>query len=122
MSMYLYTNEGIFKYETPKEISEHICRSSTLPMDEIFISTETKYPYLSILVNGDHACIHYFESEDGAMFQSLGNGKEGIVFLAAGEEWKAPADTIVTLETAIKCMKEFFETMKRPKCIKWQEL
>ena len=31
-------------------------------------------------------------------------------------------DAVVSLEIAISCMEEFFDTMKRPQCIEWQRL
>ncbi|MDE6055296.1 MAG: hypothetical protein K2G55_16410 [Lachnospiraceae bacterium] len=42
-----------------------------------------------------------------------------VVFLAGGEEWAAPEDTIISFKQAVKCMEEFFDTME---CIEWDEL
>lgn len=119
--MNLCSNEGNFKYETKEEIVEHIKRCSALPADEIWISGEDQYPCLTILINGNYSCVHYFE-EEGVMWQSYGAHSEEIIFLAGGEEWSAPADTIISVENAILCMEEFFDSNKKPECIEWQEL
>lgn len=119
--MNLATTEGDFRYDTKEEIAEHMRRSSALPLDDIWISGEDKYPCLAILINGSLACVNYFE-EEGEMWQSYGNYPNDVRFIAGGEEWEAPADTVVSLEDAISCMEEFFDTPKRPECIEWQEL
>lgn len=119
--MNLGSKEGNFKYETKEEIAGHIMRSSALPLDDIWISGEDEYPCLAILINGDYACVHYFE-EEGITWQSHGNFSEEVIFWAGGEEWKAPADTIVSIESAISCMEDFFDSMKKPKCIEWRKI
>ena len=119
--MNLGSMEGDFQYATKEEIAGHIRRSAALPFDDIWLGGGSEYPCLAILVNGDKACVHYFEA-DGVMWQSYGDCPEGTVFLAGGEEWKAPADTVVSIERAICCAEEFFESENRPECIAWQKL
>lgn len=119
--MNLCSNEGDFKYKTKEEITEHIKRSSALPTDEIWISGENQYPCLAILINGNFACVHYFE-EEGVMWQSHGTNSEEVTFLSGGEEWTAPADTVISIENAVSCTEEFFDSLKKPECIEWQEL
>lgn len=119
--MNLGSNEGYFQYETKEEIAAHIRRSSSLSFDDIFISGENEYPCLAILINGDYACITYF-NEEGAMWQSYGDFSKEMIFMAGGVEWEAPANTIISIESAISCMEEFFDSMEKPKCIEWQEV
>lgn len=119
--MNLGSIKGDFKYETKEEIAEHIKQSSVLPFDDIWISGEKEYPCLAILINGDYACVHYFE-EEGVIWQSYGDFSKEMIFLAGGEEWEAPADTIVSIKSAVSCMEEFFDSMGKPKCIEWRKL
>jgi len=106
-----------------KEIADIIIRGSLLPNgDEIWIGGDDKYPCLTILVKGQYACVHYFLNQNGDIWQSYSNFDQKVTFLANDEEWTAPEDTIVPLEVALKCTEEFFDSMKRPKCIEWQEL
>lgn len=109
-------------YYSKAEIAEQIRRSSALPTDDLWISGESEYPCLAILINGQFACMHYFENSSGTMFQSIGSNSRHIAFIAGGEEWEAPESSVVTLEEAIACIEEFCDTLKRPVCIQWQEL
>ena len=119
--MNLGSVEGDFQYRAKEEIAGHIRRSAALPFDDIWLGGGSEYPCLAVLVNGDRACVHYFEAE-GVMWQSQGDFSKGTVFLAGGEEWNAPAGTVVSIESAICCAEEFFDSMKRPDCIEWQRL
>lgn len=120
--MNLATNDGDFRYETKEEIAEHIRKSASLGMDDIWISGEEEYPCMAVLVNKEFACINYFENGNGDMWITYSENEREVIFLAGGEEWTAPADTVISLESALLCMEEFFDTLKRPQCVKWQEL
>lgn len=89
--------------------------------DDIWIS-EHKYPCLAVLVRGKYACIHYFENKNGKMFQSAGGIGTETTFTAGGTEWTAPPESVITIETAVKCVDEFCDTLKRPACIEWAEI
>ena len=114
-------NTNIF--EDIKDIELLVRNAASLPMDDIWVHYESvsEYPCLSILINGVLACVHYFESSE-LMWQSKGDYDTEIIFSAGGEEWCAPTDTIISIESAIKCLYEFCSNMKRPECIQWQEL
>lgn len=123
--MIVSTSKGDTICNSKEEIAEIIkCNSAFSGGDEIWIGGDDEYPCLSILVNGQYACIHYFEEEGGDMWQSYSDYDEEVTFLegAGDREWTAPEDTIVSLEDALKCMEEFYDTMERPECIEWQEL
>ncbi len=120
-TMHMSTNAGDFPPQTKQEIAEQIRKSAALPLDEIWISGETEYPCLAILVHGADACLTYFETE-GVMWLSYGAGQKPLSFIAGGAEWEAPADSVVSTERAIACMEAFFETRKRLACIAGQSL
>ena len=82
-----------------------------------------EYPGLVIQLNNDLACINYFsEDENEINWTSVGNYNKETLFLAGGEEWLAPKNTITTVTQAIKCIKEFSKNEKKPECIEWQKL
>lgn len=109
----------IYNWETLKKIIEE---SSTYPYDDIWIYDETEYPCLAILINSGFACVHYFLNDNGDMWQSVGYGNEAIKFEINGEKTDMPADAVVSLDVAIECAKQFYETHTRPICIEWREL
>ncbi|MCM1507642.1 MAG: Imm1 family immunity protein [Ruminococcus flavefaciens] len=116
--MTVSTNNGDKICQRKSEIKRIILNSTD---NDIWIS-ENKYPCLVVLVSGKYACIHWFEDENGKMFQSAeGIGKE-VTFIAGGTEWTAPPESVVTIETALKCVDEFCDTLNRPECIEWEEL
>lgn len=123
--MKLSTTNGDIICQSKEEIEKIIKQGADLPKgDEIWISgDDDKYPCLTIQVKGKYACVHYFEDEDDAV-QSVGDEEleEEITFPAGGEEWTAPGYVIIPLKKAIKCMKEFFDTMDCPECIEWDDL
>lgn len=122
--MQISASQGNITYYSTEKIVQMIRQSaaSVRLTDDIWISGTSEYPCLCIMVNGDYTCIHYFADGNGTMWQSFSEFQKEIVFLAGGEEWSAPADTIVSLEKAIQCAEMFCSDLKRPACIEWQSL
>ena len=88
-----------------EEIVEIIKSGSELPEgDEIWLGGDNEYPCLTLLVKGQYACVHYFLNQDGDIWQSYSDFDKEVTFLADGDEWTAPEDTIVSLEDSLKCM------------------
>lgn len=124
MNMYVSSTKGDRICQSKAEINGIIKKGAALPQgDEIWVSNSgEEYPCLSVLIKGRYACVHYFENDEGDVWQSDGDFDEEVLFLAGGEEWTAPGYTIIPVETAINCIEEFCDTMKRPECIRWEAL
>ena len=114
--------KGDFEIKSWDELEQQIRESSSNPYDDIWISGETEYPCLAVLINGSYACVHFFLNEEGDMWQSVGEGDKDMVFVNNGEESEMPADSIISLERAVECAKQFYQTKKKPTCIEWREL
>ena len=55
------SSNGEVVCHSKEEITNIIRRGSELPEgDEIWIGGDNEYPYLTILVKGQYACVHYF--------------------------------------------------------------
>ncbi len=117
------TNDNIL-CQSKAEMVEIIKQGAALPQgDEIWVSSKEKpYPCLSILMKDQYTCVHYFENDEGNVWQSCGDFNKEVIFLAGGEGWTAPEYVIVPLEKAICCMEEFWDTLERPTCIEWEAL
>lgn len=113
---------GDFELHLWKDLEKQIRESSTYPFDDIWISWETEYPCLSILINGRYTCVHYFLNDQGDMWQSVGHGDIEVIFVSNGERSEMPANSVVSLDVTIECAKQFFETHKKPTCIEWRNL
>ncbi len=114
--------DGDFECNTWNELENLIRNSSQNPFDDIWLSGNTDYPCLAILVNGNYASVHYFLNDEGDMWQSVGCGEQDIVFETNGDRTEMPADCIITLDKAIECAKQFYDNFDRPVCIEWREL
>ncbi len=113
---------GDFECNTRKELENFIMKSSLNKFDEIWLSENDDYPCLVILLNGDYACVHYFLNDQGDMWQSVGYGDKDISFVINGDRTDMPADCIISLDKAIECAKQFYDTFDKPSCIEWEEL
>ena len=68
--------------------------------------------------------VHYFSSGQGEHYQSVKDkeGDDTMQFLAGGEVRETPNGTVVSLTSAIECVKHFFEMHERPSFIQWDEI
>ena len=112
---------GDFELNSSEEIERKIIESSELPFDDIWIYLDAEYPCLSILVNGQSACVHYFLN-DGDIWQSVGYGIKDVTFDSNGVKSDMPANSVIPLKLAVKCAKQFFETHSKPTFIEWRNL
>ena len=114
--------DGDLTLSTWPEIENFLLERARTAPDDIWLNGDAEYPCLAILVNGRHACVHYFLNDQGDMWQSVGDGGNDICFLVNGEHTEMPADSVISLEDAIACAKHFFDSPGRPDCIEWREL
>lgn len=121
LTMIMTKCNGDFELRSCEEIERKIIESSKQPFDDIWFYLDAEYPCLSILVNGQYACVHYFLNNDD-ICQSVGYGSEDISFECNGEKSNVPADAIISLDLAIECAKQFFETHGKPTYIEWRKL
>jgi hypothetical protein len=109
--------ESILKVRTEKGVNEFI------------ISSKEYYPFIIMSVKNDYAVISYFDKEDESSFVSIGGDtnleQDGITIFYTNtekEEIAVENGFILPFSRATKVIKEFFETMRLPKCIEWEEL
>ena len=120
--MNIATRNGDLSFTTWPEIEEFLCNCEKGIPDDLWLSGDSEYPCLAILVNSQYACVHYFLNDNGDMWQSVGNGEQDVIFFAGGVDTEMPADCVISLEQAIACAKQFFHSSDKPDCIEWQEL
>lgn len=120
--MYIENCHGAFESHSWDLIRESILLSASNPLDDIWLNGDHDYPCLAILVNGNKTCIHYFLDSNGNMLQSIGYGNTDVAFGTNGEKTIMPANAVISLDKAIECAKQFFDTGERPNCIEWRFL
>lgn len=119
--MHVAYKDGDIVFALWDELKTFIIERSHI-LDDIGISGDNDYPCISILLNNQYACVHYFLNDEGDMWQSIGYGNIDIGFLTNGESTVMPADAVISIDKAIQCVEQFYDTMQRPDCIEWREL
>lgn len=121
--MHVANNSGDMELQSKQAIENMIRESATKPWDDIWISGVEEYPSLSILVNGNSACLHYVVNDTGDIWQSVGDRSANVTFETGdGNPAFAPKEATISLEKAIACMYMFCDNLLRPSCIQWREL
>lgn len=123
--MNVSTKNGDFERQTIQEIEQLIRNSAAGSPDDIWISGKDNYPCLSILITGNLANVNYFLDDYGDFWVSEGDGTYGedLSVRVDGVDYSMGADTIISVEQAIECMKQFcMDIYTMPNCIKWMEL
>ncbi|MBP1903789.1 hypothetical protein J2Z32_000401 [Paenibacillus turicensis] len=98
-------------------------------VNEFIISSKEYYPFIMMSVKDDYATISYFDKEDESSFVSIGFNtdleQDGITIFYTNtdkEEIAVENGFILPYSKATMVIKEFFETIRLPKCIEWEEL
>uniref|UniRef100_UPI004056042B Imm1 family immunity protein n=1 Tax=Agathobacter sp. TaxID=2021311 RepID=UPI004056042B len=120
--MNIANENGDFICNSWDELENLIRKSTDNPYDDIWIYGDMEYPCLGIWIHGDDTCVHYFLNDQGDMWQSVGYGDKDIAFMSNGETSYMPANCVISLDKALACAKQFYETLKRPDCTEWREL
>ncbi len=108
--------ENVLKIRTEKGVNEFV------------ISGEEYYPFIMMAVKDDYATITYFEKDDTSFVSIGGNtdlGEDGIsIFYTNTDEEEIEVEncSVIPFSKAVMVIKEFFETMRLPECIEWEEL
>ncbi len=96
--------------------------------NEFLLSGSFKYPYLSILINGNYATAIYVSDETDGILQSIG-GKLGLnmdkttTFFTGTKEQEICVwnEYVLSVEKAKDIAIEFFLKHELPTCVKWSE-
>lgn len=123
--MNVSTKDGDFEQQTVQEIEQLIRNSAASSPDDIWISGKDNYPCLSILITGNLANVNYFLNDCGEVWVSEGDGTydKDLSVRVDSVDYSMGADTIISVEQAIECMKQFcMDIYTMPNCIKWMEL
>lgn len=113
--MCIDTENGTFFTDSFEEIADIIKNSG-----EIWISAKQKYPCLALLVCEDKVCLNFFGESDTDIWLSESKCRTKAVFRVSGTDWEAPENSVISLDIALECVKQFMLTLKRPDRIGWQ--
>lgn len=120
---------GEIEVETSGELHDALRRRSELNSNNFYLwHPPEKYPLLNILVKGDLAYIHFFDTEDSAgrhPHTTLDMDLDGCTVFCHGhpgnttEVWNG---MVLPLSTVLEASEQFLEKAELPTCIEWEEL
>lgn len=86
------------------------------------LSNEDEFPTLSILTSQLGAVVNYFSEENEEQFASVGAMEEDGCEAFLNGQYEVAVYQIISLEKALECALEFYDTHERPECIEWEEI
>lgn len=122
--------KDVAEVSTDAEIELALSRRYGTGVNAIWLSHGSeRYPAILILINGDHASLHFFDKERSPGLRSDGNvegltlGETSVFYMNNEiEEHEVLNDSVVSLDSALNVAKEFCKAPTLPKSISWIEL
>lgn len=119
--MQVSTESGTFSIDSFYKIEKLIRQNAANGFAEIWLSGDSPYPALALLINGVYACVNYFGTDEADMKMSLGSSDKSVIFKAGGVEWLSPENAVISLDEAVACAEGFFKNLDLPACMLWQD-
>lgn len=126
--MVVYEFNGKIECNNLMELQEALRHRSKKNSNEFELRTESGYPFLTILIKEEFACVHYFKDENDcghyAYTENNGVKEEYIIFNIGSEnsEIEISKDLVISVEQAYVAAIDFFNTCEMSKKMKWFEL
>ena len=126
--MIVYEFNGKKECNNLIELQEVLKHRSKGNSNEFELRTELEYPFLTILIKEELACVHYFKDENdcGHYAYTHNNGleEEYVIFNIGSEnaESEISKELVITVATAYIAAIDVFETCEMSKRMKWFEL
>ena len=110
------------------ELLNALKQRSNCNSNDFELRTEQEYPYLSVLVKGDLACVHFFENEEDcghyAYTKDNDLNEDYIVFNMGSPDFETEisGDLVIPVEQAYIIAEDFFEKQEMSNKVNWFEL
>jgi hypothetical protein len=126
----IHSNERI-QIESQQELESAFYKYRQGSYGAFDFNHASPFPWLSVLINGTTAYVHYFPSDGHPGFHSVANAGEHptgqtIHFLQSGGDEGSSFDIdrsmTVSIELAFSAAKQFLSKPSLPTCILWEEL
>lgn len=124
--MVITLNENSFNCETIDDFKSLLKKQlAEKPTLEVWCTYKDKtYPCISLIVHNHMAVVHYFVSEDDAVFVSLGDIVQDSIFelTTESQHFEIATYQLISLEKALSYVEAFFEDRLTPDTMEWEEL
>jgi hypothetical protein len=130
MNMRIWDFEGAHEASNISQLETVLQKRYRLGVNGFWLSHDNeRYPCVSLLVNGDLACLHYFPTEPHPGFLSQGslqelNPDEWTIFFLDNpdQEQEMPNSSVIHFSKAVEVARDFFSSKELPISIEWLEL
>lgn len=126
--MYVYEFDNKIECNSLEDLQEVLRHRSKNNSNEFEIRTDLGYPFLTILVKDEFACVHYFKDEsDCGHYAYIDNHEleqEYIDFNMGSDDsvTEISKDLVISVEQAYIAAIDFYNTRKMSTKMKWFEL
>jgi hypothetical protein len=126
--MVVYSFNGKEECKNINELLNVLKQRSKGNSNDFELRTDQEYPFLTILVKDELACVHFFLNEEDCGHYAYTDNKvlneDYIIFNIGSEnsETKISKDLVISVEQAYIIAKDFYEKLEMSKKVKWFEL
>jgi hypothetical protein len=119
---------GACEMRTRQELDAALAQWSRAANDYWLSHGNAKFPALAVMANGQLATAHYFPDAHHPGFISLGNVNgldpdgTSTFFMTDKETTDVSNERVIPIEVAWEAAREFAQSSRLPRCIKWFEL
>ncbi len=126
--MVIYEFNGKTECYNSNELQKVLKHRTKNNSNEFELRTDLDYPFLTILVKDEYACVHYFKDENDcghyACVDNNGMKDDYMVFHMGSEDFitEISKDLVIPVEQAYVVALDFFNTNKMSTKIQWVEV
>ncbi len=130
MTLKIHDFGGTHEADSASELETVLQKTYASGVNGFWLShDDEKDPAISLLVNCDLACIHYFPGNSHPGFVSVGTvpqlsrkGTTTFYLDTLDQEEEMPNESVVRFSEAVQIAKDFLSSKELPKSIDWSEL
>ncbi|HKW62613.1 MAG TPA: Imm1 family immunity protein [Candidatus Acidoferrum sp.] len=125
--MELTINKALYKVSEPEELQLRLALVRRNPFSEVWLQSNTSWPAICALINGEAAWLMFLRFEGDAGFSTRNpdySGPPSAVieyYLSNGQRDEYPASWNITTEKALRALEYFLKEEDMAPWLKWHE-
>ena len=128
-AMKVYDFYGEYNCKSEDELLKALKVRSKNSSNEFELRNDAEYPFMTILIKEDYACVHYFKDEQDVGRYAFSRDSvqiedEYITFNMGSEDMETEVSNkmVISVEKAYTVAKDFFNTSQMSSDVEWYQL